>query len=73
MNMRKHKGSSIYKGVVKNEGSWRVQIWKDNAKQYDASFPNERWAAMAYDLNAKALFGEYARLNFPEAILVVKE
>lgn len=35
--------------------------------------PNERWAALAYDLNAPALFGEYARLNFPDAILVSKE
>jgi|SRR5215208_5919838 len=26
MNMRKHRGSSIYKGVVRNENSWRVQI-----------------------------------------------
>jgi hypothetical protein len=73
MNMRKHKGSSIYKGVVKTPWGWRTQIWKDNSKVYDASFPNERWAGMAYDLNAPALFGEYARLNFPNAIFVVRE
>ncbi|MFP5260883.1 MAG: hypothetical protein ACLGJB_03130 [Blastocatellia bacterium] len=73
MNMRKHKGISRYKGVCKNETSWRTQIWKDNEKAFDASFPNERWAAYAYDLNAPALFGEYVRLNFPEAISVLKE
>jgi hypothetical protein len=72
MNMRKHRGSSRYKGVSRHEGSWRTQIWKDNEKVFDASCTNERWAAMIYDLNATALFGEYARLNFPGAILVVK-
>ena len=73
MNMRKHRGVSIYKGVCKNGGVWRAQIWKDNKRQFDATAPNERWAAMIYDLNAPALFGEYARLNFPEAISVFQE
>jgi hypothetical protein len=72
-NMRKHRGSSIYKGVSKRENSWRTQIWQNNEKVFGATFSNERWAAMAYDLNASALFGEYARLNFPEAILALKE
>lgn len=67
MNMRKHKGKSQYKGVCFDKG-WRVQIWKDNKKVFSASAPNERWAAMIYDLNAAALFGEYARLNFPTAL-----
>ena len=31
---------------------------------------HERHAAMIYDLNAPALFGEYARLNFTGAGLV---
>jgi hypothetical protein len=64
MNMRKHRGSSIYKGVSKRGNSWRTQIWFNNEKVFAASFPNERWAAYAYNLNAAALFGEYARLNF---------
>jgi hypothetical protein len=64
MNMRKHRGSSIYKGVSKYENKWRTQIWHNNEKVFGATFPNERWAAYAYDLNAAALFGEYARLNF---------
>lgn len=64
MNMRKHRGKSQYKGVTPVGDNWRVQVWKDNQKAYDACFPNERWAAMAYDLNALALFGEYSRLNF---------
>ena len=64
MNMRKHRGESVYKGVSKEGKPWRVQIWKDNKKVFSASAPNERWAAMIYDLNAPILFSEYARLNF---------
>lgn len=32
MNMRKHTGKSVYKGVSKEKEYWRVQIWKDNKK-----------------------------------------
>lgn len=69
MNMRKHRGKSLYKGVTFDRG-WRVQIWKDNKPVFSERAPGERWAAMIYDLNAKALFGDYARLNFTEAGLV---
>lgn len=65
--------SSSYKGVSKYNDKWRAQVSFDNRKVYDAVFAEERWAAMAADLNAYALFGEYARLNFPNAILVVQE
>jgi hypothetical protein len=64
-NTRKQPNrSSIYKGVSRHGKSWRTQIWYDNEKVFDASCTNERWAGMIYDLNAPALFGEYARLNF---------
>ncbi len=69
MNMRKHRGVSKYKGVSKHENSWRTQIWHNNKKVLAITFPNERWAAMAYNLNAAALFGQYARLNFSGAIV----
>src|ERR1051325_7155714 len=52
MNMRKHRGSSVYKGVSKHGDSWRTQIWKDNEKVFAATFPTEIAAALAYDLNA---------------------
>ena len=70
MNSRKAENkSSRYKGVSKCKNRWRTQIWHNNKKVYDVLFPTERWAAMAYDLNAYALFGEYARLNFEGAIV----
>lgn len=68
-NMRKHRGTSIYKGVSKRKNKWRTQIWKDNEKVFAATCSNERWAAMIYDLNAPALFGEYARLNFSDGLV----
>jgi hypothetical protein len=73
-NMKKQPNkSSIYKGVSKDGNIYRTVIWKNNEKVFAASSRNERWAAMIYDLNAAPLFGEFARLNFPEAILVVRE
>jgi HNH endonuclease len=69
MNMRKHRGAS-YKGVSKEKSGWRVQIWKDNKRVFSASAPTERQAAMIYDLNAQALFGKYARPNFPNSVIM---
>lgn len=68
MNMRKHTGKSIYKGVSKQGDFWRTQIWHNNKRAFSALTDNERWSAMIYDLNAPALFGKYARLNFPNAV-----
>lgn len=65
MNMQK---LGKYKGVSKSGNTFRTQIWKDNRKVFSASTSNERWSAMIYDLNAPLLFGEYARLNFPNAL-----
>ena len=44
--------SSIYKGVSKCGNGWRTQIWYNNNRFYDAFFLDERYAAMAHDLNA---------------------
>jgi hypothetical protein len=38
----------------------------DGKQKYLGSFNEERDAAAAYDRAAKELFGDYARLNFPE-------
>jgi hypothetical protein len=74
MNMKKQPNkSSIYKGVTNRGNSYRTVIWKDNEKAFDVSCTNERWAAYMYDLNASALFGEFFRPNFPNAILVSQE
>jgi len=64
-NSSAHKDAkSIYKGVSPHKKGWRVQIRGKTA----GNFPEERWAAMAYDIAAKEVCGDYARLNSPGAL-----
>jgi hypothetical protein len=71
MNMRKHRGKSVYKGVSTEGKYWRVQIWKDGERAFSTMAPTELMGALIYDLNAPILFGQYARLNFPNALIAV--
>lgn len=67
-NRRKRAGtSSQYKGVAQRcpGGVWRAKICKSGKIQNLGSFSSEIEAALAYDIAAKSLFGEFARLNFP--------
>ena len=73
-NMYNRVGSlnktSIYKGVRyrKGRGCWMAAIEYNRKRYYLGSFLVERHAAMSYDIWAKELFGEFAKLNFPDAI-----
>lgn len=60
--------TSEYKGVSWNKGrkKWCANIGYDYKLYYLGGFDNEEDAARAYDRKAIALFGEFARLNFPE-------
>jgi hypothetical protein len=66
-NRKKSKGkSSQYKGVsyfALSPHHWMTRIKKKNKQVFIGYFENERHAALAYDLWAKDLHGEYARLN----------
>ena len=69
MNKRSYKNStSKYKGVYwdKKYNKWRTRITIDNKKKHIGYYQDEREAALAYDKEAKKLFGEYAHLNFPK-------
>lgn len=58
---------SIYKGVSTNNSAikpWAAAIQVEGKVRTIGYFAEERHAAMAYDIWAKAIFGEYARLNF---------
>ena len=67
---RKLNKTSSYKGVYwnKNRNKWTTFIGINGIRTYLGQFDNERYAAMAYDIWAKDLFGEYAKLNFERII-----
>ncbi len=73
-NVTKKTGtSSVYKGVSLNIQRGKYKYWfaaiKKDKKAYSiGTFKTEIQAAMAYDIWAKELFGEFAKLNFPNAI-----
>lgn len=58
-----------YKGAYLPEGEkrWRSQIVKDGVTYLLGSYETEEEAARAYDVKARELYGDYARLNFPKA------
>ena len=68
-NKGKHAGTvSIYKGIgrQKRTGRWYARIWFQGERLWLGYFAQEVEAARAYDYKAVEVFGEFARLNFPE-------
>jgi len=68
-NTRKqHSASSRFRGVTyyKAMGKWRARIGFEGRYIHLGFFTDEAEAARAYDRKAVELFGEFARLNFPE-------
>jgi len=71
-NSRKRQGStSRYKGVhwQTKASKWVAVIRYNRKHMYLGTFTDEIEAALTYDQAARQLFGEYARLNFPEGDL----
>lgn len=73
-NQRKYAGCkcSRYKGVqpsVSRKNPWRAYIGGLGAAKmrHIGVFLTEEAAARAYDAEARRVFGEFARLNFPES------
>jgi len=58
--------TSKFKGVHKKSPTrnWSAQIHFNKRTYNIGSFKNEEEAAKAYDLKAKELFGQFAKLNF---------
>ena len=64
---RRGWGRSPYKGVTPNGRKWVARIGYDHKIRNLGNFTSEEDAARAYDAAAIELYGEFARLNFPEA------
>ena len=66
MNRKGDRGRELYKGVYiqryKNKKYFVVHV----KSTYAGIYETEKEAALAYDKKARELFGEFARLNFPE-------
>jgi hypothetical protein len=62
--------SSRFKGVswIESKGKWEAKIHKEGRRHRLGLFHDEIAAAEAYDEKARELFGEHARLNFPDGV-----
>ena len=60
--------TSQFKGVHwdKQKKKWRAQITINGKSNYLGCYEDEEMAAMAYDLVARKVFGEFAYLNFSQ-------
>ncbi len=68
-NKGKHVGAvSIYKGVTRDRrtGKWYVELHSGAIRRRSGPFEDEVEAARTYDRMAIEVYGEFARLNFPE-------
>lgn len=54
-----------WKGIFPHGNCWKARIKVEGQNVYLGSFQRPEEAAYAYDIAAKRLFGEFARLNFP--------
>jgi hypothetical protein len=65
----KRRRTSVYKGVSKhsNPKFWQVKIHVRGRDVYLGIHTNEIKAAQVYDAAAREHFGEFAKLNFPDA------
>lgn len=58
-------GASAHKGVNKHGKKWQAEVKKDSNRYFLGTFKEECDAALAYNLKAEELFGEFAFLNTP--------
>lgn len=56
-----------WKGIYPHGNRWKARIKLEGQNVYLGSFQTSQEAAYAYDVAAKRLFGEFAKLNFPSS------
>ncbi len=64
-NRQKTRGSSQFKGVVRDRNAWQAYIKVNGVKKNLGRFKDEFDAAQAYNFAALEAFGEFARMNKP--------
>ena len=72
-NREKQKNnSSGFKGVMKDKKRWAARIGYKNKAILIGNFSSPEEAAIAYDIKAKELYGEFAKLNIenPDPLMV---
>ena len=62
---RKRNTISGFKGVRKSLGKWQA-LMGNGGHVYLGTYETAEEAAQAYDKAAKAMYGDFAQLNFPE-------
>lgn len=55
--------TSGHKGVISKDGRWIARIKFDGRNKYIGVFTSKKQAALAYNIAARELFGEFALLN----------
>jgi hypothetical protein len=68
-NQKMHKNNnSGYKGISWSQRNkkWGVSVWEENKHNWLGYFSSPVEAAKVYDKKAAELFGEFAKLNFPD-------
>lgn len=53
-----------FKGIIRQGKGWKTRFQFNGKRVVISSFPNEHLAALAYDLWATDVFGEFAKTNF---------
>lgn len=66
-NNSKRKGKHQFKGIWRDGDGWRAQINVDGKKRHSGKCPTQEEAARQYDNMARLHYGEFARVNFPQA------
>jgi len=67
------RGVSKYKGPVPSGNKWAVYIRANYRSRYLGTYDTEAHAALAYDVAAYQVHGEYAQLNFPCLRLLMQD
>lgn len=68
LTRRRSESKSGFRGVIRactKSERWVAQISGSGGRGYLGCFQSKKEAAIAYDVAAKSLFGEFAELNFP--------